>query len=324
MINATDAVLITEAEPIDDPGPRIIYVNPAFCRMTGYSSDDVIGRSPRILQGPDSCPSTISLIQASLKAWKPIEAEVLNYRKDGSTFWVELSISLVTDETGWHTHWISIQRDVTERRLRQSAAKQLELTSLHNHALSVEIREREIIQDRLSYVAFHDSLTGLHNRTFFMDALRAAFVRVQQGEARGLSVVVYLDLDGFKGINDTLGHRVGDELLIETGRRLKSCARASDTLAQMGGDEFTFLFEGLEDLREAQEIAERILEATQAQLLLASTVFQIAPSIGICPIQSSSADAEAILRDADLAMYAAKRAGGENGSSMDRRCMRRH
>jgi diguanylate cyclase (GGDEF)-like protein/PAS domain S-box-containing protein len=310
VLNATDAVLITSAEPVDYPGPVIIYVNPAFSRMTGYAPEEVLGKSPRLLQGPNSCVHTRERIRAALKAWKPVEAELLNYKKDGSTFWVELSLSLVTDETGWHTHWISIQRDVTERREKQEALRQLELTSLRNQALSEEIRERELVQEQLNYVAFHDSLTGLHNRAFFIDALRKALLQVQQSPSRGVCVVLYLDLDGFKGINDTLGHRIGDELLIETGHRLRSCARASDTLARIGGDEFTFLFEGLVDFDEGQEIAERILEATQAQVTLASTVLQMAPSIGICRVNADHVDAESILRDADLAMYSAKRAGG--------------
>jgi diguanylate cyclase (GGDEF)-like protein/PAS domain S-box-containing protein len=310
VLTANDAVLITRAEPIDTPGPYIIYVNPAFTRMTGYTPEEALGKSPRFLQGPESCPDTRERIRASLKAWKPIEAELLNYRKDDTTFWVEISISLVTDETGWHTHWISVQRDVTERHQRLADARQHELISLRNAVLKTEIEERQHAEERLTYVAFHDDLTGLRNRAFFIGATRDALVRVQRGQSRGLCAVLYLDLDAFKAINDTLGHRVGDELLVEIGQRLKACARANDVVARIGGDEFTLLIENLPTPQDVQELAERILHITQAQLMLASTVLHITPSIGICHVLADYADAESILRDADLAMYAAKRAGG--------------
>lgn len=120
VVHANDSILITEAEPIGDPGPRIVYANPAFTRTTGYSLADVLGKSPRILQGPLTAPEGPALIHAALKAWEPVQVELLNYRKDGTTFWVELSISPVCDETGWWTHWVSVQRDMTERRALDS------------------------------------------------------------------------------------------------------------------------------------------------------------------------------------------------------------
>ena len=116
VVNTTDSILITEAEPIDEPGPCIRYANPAFTRVTGYTMEEVLGKSPRLLQGPLSGTEGPALIRAALKAWKPIVVELLNYKKDGSTFWVELSIAPVCDDTGWYTHWISVQRDVTERK----------------------------------------------------------------------------------------------------------------------------------------------------------------------------------------------------------------
>jgi PAS domain S-box-containing protein len=124
---ARDAVLITEAEPFDAPGPRILYSNPAFTRMTGYSFDEVLGKSPRILQGPLTARTEAARVKAALSNWEPVEVELQNYRKDGTTFWVHLSISPICDENGWYTHWISVQRDVTERkhqeeRLRSSAS----------------------------------------------------------------------------------------------------------------------------------------------------------------------------------------------------------
>ena len=113
---ANDSVLITEAEPLDAPGPRILYANEAFTRTTGYTLEEVLGKTPRLLQGPRSDRFALDRIRAALKAWQPIEVELINYRKDGTPFWVELSIAPVANAQGWYTHWISIQRDITERK----------------------------------------------------------------------------------------------------------------------------------------------------------------------------------------------------------------
>ncbi|MEI6159785.1 MAG: GAF domain-containing protein [Roseococcus sp.] len=125
-----DPVLITEAEPQDEPGPRILYANEAFTRETGYTAAEVIGRSPRMLQGPDTEPAARANIRRALKAWRPIRQEILNYHKDGSAHVIELNIAPVADSTGWYTHWISAQRDVTVRReaerLRMQMADELE------------------------------------------------------------------------------------------------------------------------------------------------------------------------------------------------------
>lgn len=126
VVNANDAVLIAEAEPINEPGPRIIYVNQAFSQMTGYSLDEVRGKTPRILQGPKTDRATLNQIHAALNAWQPIRAEVVNYTKTGNHFWVELNIAPVADETGYITHWISIQRNITERKQHEEALRQSE------------------------------------------------------------------------------------------------------------------------------------------------------------------------------------------------------
>jgi PAS domain S-box-containing protein len=122
-----DAILITEAEPIDGEGPRILYVNAAFSRMTGYSSQDVVGRSPRILQGPKTSRQDLDEIRVALEAWKPIRKELLNYRQDGSEFWVELGITPVADEAGWFRYWVSVQRDTSARRHFEEQGRLYEL-----------------------------------------------------------------------------------------------------------------------------------------------------------------------------------------------------
>ena len=119
--NANDAILITEAEPTDLPGPRIRYVNRAFTRMSGYTEEEVIGQTPRMFQGPKTDPETTRKIREALKAWQPVRVELINYRKDGSEFWVELNIVPVANERGWWTHWVSVQREMSERKAAEFA-----------------------------------------------------------------------------------------------------------------------------------------------------------------------------------------------------------
>ena len=126
VIHANDAVLITEAEPLEYPGPGIIYANAAFTRMTGYSMEEVLLKSPRLLQGEKTNQAALDQVHKAVRNWQPIIVELLNYRKDGTEFWVELSIVPVADETGWYTHWVSIQRDITERKQSELALQQSE------------------------------------------------------------------------------------------------------------------------------------------------------------------------------------------------------
>lgn len=134
--NAIDVVLITEAEPWDEPGPRILFVNKAFERMTGYTAAEVIGKTPRILQGPKTSRESLAKLRAALEKWEPVEVELCNYRKDGSEFWVELSIFPLADESGWYTHWVGIQREVSTRR-------ELELQRAENQRRQLELEYAE-------------------------------------------------------------------------------------------------------------------------------------------------------------------------------------
>lgn len=146
VINTNDAIVITEAETIDEPGPRIIYVNNAFTDVTGYSLEEVVGKTPRILQGPKTSRQELDKVRASLKKWQPITVEVINYRKDGSEFWVEFSLVPVADKKGYYTHWISVQRDITERKYTEQAL------------LMSEARFRSLIENALDIITIieHD------------------------------------------------------------------------------------------------------------------------------------------------------------------------
>ena len=124
--NANDAILVTEAEPFDEPGPRIVYVNETFTRMTGYTLEDVRGETPRILQGPGTDRAARAEIRTALERWRSVRVELQNYRKDGTEFWVELNIVPVADDTGWYTHWVSVQRDITERKREEEEKRRSE------------------------------------------------------------------------------------------------------------------------------------------------------------------------------------------------------
>ncbi len=314
VVNANDAVLITEAEPVDLPGPRIVYANAAFTRTTGYTLEDVLGKTPRILQGADTEMSSRQRLKKALKRWKPIELELLNYRKDGTQFWVELSIVPVADEKGWFTHWVSVQRDITERKRNEENAMQLRLAEAHNMALAQEVQERKRVEAELAFTAFHDDLTGLRNRAFFMDKLKST-VECAQRRPPCSSGIIFLDLDNFKLVNDSLGHSIGDLLLVEVAKRLKSCARPGDTISRIGGDEFTILCENLDSPRDIIAIAERLLERLNVPVKLANLEVVAGVSMGIS--YGAYTDAEYILRDADLAMYRAKKEGGARYALFD-------
>jgi diguanylate cyclase (GGDEF)-like protein/PAS domain S-box-containing protein len=302
VVNANDSVLITEAEPINLPGPRIIYANAAFTRATGFSLEDVIGKTPRILQGSETSPAARERLRNALATWTPVEVELVNYKKDGTPFWVELSIVPVADENGWWTHWVSVQRDVTNRKVMEEAA----------------IRERIAEAERAALVrrAFHDDLTGMRNRAYFMDRLRSAMTD-QDPAKTGRIAVLFLDLDRFKIVNDSLGHDVGDQLLIEIGRRLQRCVRSPDMLARIGGDEFTFLIQDTRDMHGSIALAERLLAELSKPIRLAGRDIVPGASIGICSVYPWDSTPENVLRNADIAMYHAKSLGGQRSAVFD-------
>jgi len=148
IVNANDAVVITEAEPLEKPGPSIVYVNQAFCENTGYSREEVIGRSPRFLQGPATDRKSLDLLKKALRNWESCEVELINYRKDGTPFWVHFTVYPVCNEEGWYTHWVSIQRNISDRKKTEEliAKSEANLTALINNTkdliLSVDLEGR--------------------------------------------------------------------------------------------------------------------------------------------------------------------------------------
>ncbi len=306
VVNANDAVLITEAEPIDQPGPRIVYVNAAFTRTTGYDEADVLGLTPRLLQAPTTDRAALDRLRLALSRWEPVELELLNRRKDGSGFWVELSIAPVANEQGWFTHWVSVQREISDRKHAEESAIRARIVEAENIMLEKEIQERRRIQAQLSFAAFHDDLTRLSNRAFFMRALTTALDRVALDPAYQVGVL-FLDLDRFKLVNDSLGHQAGDLLLVEVARRLRSCVQPEDTLGRIGGDEFVMLVETAHDSSRARRLAERIIETMRRPIWLGRQEIFCSISVGLVHATAQYRSPEELMRDADIAMYRAKR-----------------
>lgn len=210
------------------------------------------------MQGPDTDLAVNAHIRANLKKWKPVQVEVLNYRKDGTKFWSELNIVPIANSKGWYTHWISIQRDVTARREQQQKREQINLElerrvqertaalAEANAALEAEIAERKVLEVQRETLlaealerADLDSLTGLWNHRGFQKRLEAEADRAQRSGER--LVMAMIDVDNFKFFNDVYGHSVGDGILRQVASALRSSCRSYDTLARFGGDEFAML-----------------------------------------------------------------------------------
>lgn len=285
-----DAIVITEAEPINNPGPRIVWANRVFYERNGYSPDEIIGQSPRILQGPESDRAAIKRIRVALEKWQSIRVEVLNYRKDRSTYWNELEIVPVANEKGWYTHWVSVQRDITERKL---------------------------IEEQLHQLAFYDPLTKLPNRRLLNDRLSQAIASSKRSGYYG--ALMFLDMDNFKQLNDSYGHELGDILLVEVANRLTDCVREIDTIARFGGDEFVIVLYELDVNKDeaktrAAIVAEKV-RATLAQPYLLTLHSEeiiehhCAASIGVNLFIGDEISESDILKWADTAMYQAKEAG---------------
>ena len=305
VVNANDAVLITEAAPIELPGPRIVYCNRAFEKSTGYSEAEVLGKTPRILQADTIDRQSLARLKGALANWRPVEVELLNRRKDGTEFWVELSIVPVANEKGWYTHWVSVQRDVSDRKKSEEIATRARIAEVENKALEAEILERKRVEAQLLYEAFHDHLTKLNNRAFFMDRLAAALSAARDTQ-QVLNTVLFLDLDGFKLVNDSLGHRAGDHLLMVAAGRLRECVRPNDILARIGGDEFAVLLEG-GDLDAGIGVAERIIKSLRIPVMLGNQRVFPSCSIGIAQSGDGILKPDEFLRNADIAMYEAKK-----------------
>jgi diguanylate cyclase (GGDEF)-like protein/PAS domain S-box-containing protein len=279
-----DMVLIAEASH-EGAWPEIVFVNEAFVRQTGYSQVEVMGRTPELLQGPNTQRNALSRIKHALHNSLPVSAELIYYQKNGEQFWLELSMVPVNYQNHGVTHWVAVGRDITARK---AADEQIE------------------------HLAFYDPLTQLPNRQLLTKRLEA--VLSTKSELKQIGALMFIDLDNFKVLNDTLGHSRGDMMLQQVATRLLGCVRRSDTVARLGGDEFVVMLEDLSDepetaLQKTRVVGDKILSALSVPYQLSGNQYHGTCSIGITPIGIVNQSMGDALKQADLAMYQAKAAG---------------
>ncbi len=280
-VESTNDVIMLYEAPLQTGQPmRLIYVNPAFERMTGYSREELGVNSPKMLQGVMTDADTVALLQEKLHLFQPVRVEMINYRKDGSQFWVELNIQPIYDANGLPGGWMSVQRDISEQKS---------------------------VAERMAYQATHDALTGLPNRTLFDRRLADAVADARESE--GQVGILFFDVDRFKQINDTLGHPVGDKLLQQVASRLMSRLHRNDTVARMGGDEFTILMPDVLSAEVVAETAQSLLEAMDEAFEIDGQELFVTGSIGVSLAPRDGTDAATLLKNADTAMYRAKEEG---------------
>ena len=272
-------IMIKASQAEDNP---IIYANPAFERMSGYSEEEVIGRNSRFLFGDDLDQPGIERLREATRKGEDAQVVVRNYKKDGSLYWIDLSAAPVHDEGGRLTHFINVFNDVTERVNYQAAL------------------ERQ---------ANHDALTGLANRNLLNDRLEHA---IALAERHGKTIaVIFIDLDHFKDVNDSLGHAIGDQLLTDVAAAVSGCVRDVDTVARAGGDEFVLILAEAESENDVVVAMGRILAAVSGQYQVAGHELHVSCSIGASLYPRDGRDAGSLLKNADAAMYRAKE-GGRN------------
>ncbi|HYE13215.1 MAG TPA: EAL domain-containing protein, partial [Pyrinomonadaceae bacterium] len=261
---------------------RWLQVNHSLCEILGYTEKELLATDFLSVTHPDDLPTALSNISQLLKG--KVQASQMEKRyinKQGEEVWVHWSVSMVRDQYTKSIHLIFQIQDITDRK---------------------------VAEQQLHHDAFHDALTGLPNRALFMDHLKLSIARAKRNQA-ALYAVLYLDLDRFKVINDSLGHTIGDQLLVGIADRLKKNLRPGDTVARLGGDEFTVLIEDISDEKEAVQVAERIQKELSVPFTLSGREVFTTVSMGIAPSSTGYERAEDILRDADTAMYRAKSLG---------------
>jgi diguanylate cyclase (GGDEF)-like protein/hemerythrin-like metal-binding protein/PAS domain S-box-containing protein len=280
--DAQDGVIVTDEKHV------ILRVNRSFTAITGYGAGDVIGKTPKVLQSGRHDKEFYRRMRASLADKSFWQGEIWNRRKSGEIYPEWLTITVVKSETG-NIHYVGVFSDISKRKA---------------------------YEEKISYMAFHDKLTGLPSRELFYDRLSLAMSRVRRKQDR--LALLFVDLDGFKEVNDNFGHEIGDEVLRVTASRLAECVREEDTAARVGGDEFAVVVNGIENPGDAILVAEKIISSLSAPIRLgAGQECGIGASIGIAVYPENGVEIDRLLSAADSAMYAAK-ANGKNTYTLSR------
>ena len=271
------AVMITDMHSV------IKYVNPRYCEITGYSKEELIGQTARLLEYSDALDKEQRGMRECIAQGLSWIVSMRGTRKNGESYWQAVSASPVLDENSALTHIVVSIEDTSQQREIHAQMEQL---------------------------AFYDPLTGLENRRLFKDRLDQCLKQVRR--SKKLMALLFLDLDGFKTINDTLGHDAGDELLVKIAARLKQCVREEDIVARLGGDEFTIILSNLHVNKAASNVAAKIIQAVQKPVDISGQEVFISCSIGITIAPVDSMEANVLMRNADLAMCRAKELGKNN------------
>ena len=275
--HSAEAILITDSDQ------HILAVNPTFTRLTGYTIDEIRGENPHILSSGLTSPETYRAMWTAVGEAGYWQGEIVDRRKDNTLYPKWMSISVVRDIEGHITHYVASFTDITERKVAEA---------------------------RISQLAYHDALTGLINRFSLQSQLEQA-LHMAHREQRALAVI-FLDLDRFKIINDTLGHAVGDDLLKEVSNRLRDSVRGSDIVARLGGDEFVVVLTEVEDATAAARLADKILHTLAQNYRIGKNELHSTASIGLAFYPDDGEDVETLMKNADTAMYHAKSVGRNN------------
>ncbi|TNF61976.1 MAG: EAL domain-containing protein [Burkholderiales bacterium] len=280
-----DIVLIAEIRHADVRDASIVFVNDAFERHTGYGRDEVLGQAPRMLLDLAPALERLRELGSEHAPRRQARTELLMHRKNGTMFWVELELVGVQAETGDFSHWVAVGRDITQRKAAE---------------------------DMIRHMALYDPLTDLPNRQLLIERLQRALGQSERSGQHG--ALMFIDLDNFKILNDTLGHHVGDELLQKVATRLMQSVRKTDTVARLGGDEFVVMVDDLSTdpsaaAFKARVLAEKVLNVLREPFLIDNHQHFATPSIGVTSFVGLNVQVSELLKQADLAMYQAKNQG---------------
>lgn len=281
LIDTTnDVVIVTDVTPFEEGGPRIVYVNPAFEKLMGYSSQEVIGESPRLLHGPNTDRQTRYRIRKAILNGKPIRTELLKYGKDGHACWLDMNIVPLRDASGEIKYFASIERDLTRYKK---------------------------MERQLANMALFDSLTGALSRAAYLQHAEKEFKRAKRYH-RPLSTIM-IDIDHFKKINDQYGHAAGDHVLSIFVEAIEEEIRNTDAIGRIGGEEFALLMPDT-PLKAAAHLAERIRQRINKYPYIAGKMLiEVTASLGVAVMEDGDANYKAMLQRADEALYTAKHNG---------------
>lgn len=271
---AANAVMISRADGV------MVWTNQALADLSGYSRDEILGNTPRMFNSGEHPPVFWKHFWETVIHGQSWRHEVINKHKDGALYPIRQTVTPIQNARGEVTHFISMQED---------------------------IRQEKASEDKLRYSATHDMLTGLPNRMLMLEHLQHAMNSSHR--TTDLVGLLFIDLDQFKIINDSLGHQIGDELLCQVTARLSSCLRVGDTLARLGGDEFVVVLPGINTPLDGAVVAEKMLDSLRAPIIIETHALPTGCSIGISIYPLDGEDVDTLLKNADTAMYTAKESG---------------